>query len=314
MNDERFIFELFINRKLSPILSLPSMLLTDNNTVLQIPSSIKQVKTPLLIRDIPDYLPYEIKNIEGHKSRLVKQYPGFGVSLSGCKNTEEYLSRQLSKRNRKNLFSKIRKLEREGDISYRFYFDGIDHSHFKMVLLEMHAMLKKRFLQKKTYNRYLRDWKQLMQSLHQKVLRKEASLCVIYDGKKPIAVTLNYHLKDLVLSHIQAYDLDYAKYNLGDVLMLKNIHWCFENKISFYDLSIGETPFKLKWCNLQYQFNHAIFYNKRSLIEQIRVAMLVSGLNIRQYLRDKNIIGGRIQIDKLFYKRRMLKLSDPGKG
>jgi hypothetical protein len=314
MNDERFIFELFINRKLSPIVGLPPRLSADDNGIELFPSSTKQLQTPLLIRDIPDYLDCEIKNSKGFKTRIIKQYPGFSVSLAGSSNTKEYLSRQLSKRNRKNLFSKLRKLEREGEISYQFYYGSIDHGHFKTVLLEMHSMLKKRFLQKKTYNRYLKDWKQLMESLHQKILRKEASICVIYDHDKPIAVTLNYHLKDLVLSHIQTYDLDYAKYNLGDILMLKHLDWSFDNQIAFYDLSIGETPFKLKWCNCQYRFNHALFYNNQSLNERITAEIKIISLKTKQYLRDKNIIGGRIQADKLFYKRRMLKLSDPVKN
>jgi len=162
-------------------------------------------------------------------------------------------------------------------------------------------MLKRRFQQKKIYNRYLKEWKELSTSVYKKILQKEASLCVIKCEGKIIGVTLNYHLNQLVLSHIQSYNIDYSHYNIGDILMLKNLEWCCDHQILVYDLSMGETEFKLKWCNHQYRFNHQIFFAHNSLWQRLHTFITVIKYRAWQYLRKKGIIGGFIQFDKLLY-------------
>ena len=164
-------------------------------------------------------------------------------------------------------------------------------------------MLKRRFRQKKISNRYLEQWEELSKTTFDKILNQEASLFVIINGTKPIGITLNYHLKEHVFSHIQAYDVDFAQFNIGDILMLKHLEWCFEKKINVYDLSMGDSDFKNKWCNYNYRFNYQLFYDPNSYPQRIVAFLLVFKLRLKHYLRNRGIIGGFIQLDRLNYYR-----------
>ncbi|MBC8767855.1 GNAT family N-acetyltransferase [Arenibacter sp. BSSL-BM3] len=261
--------------------------------------------------NVPDYLALLIEPEEqGFKSKMVRQYQGYLVYLKDIDDSKAYLAQQLSKRNIKNLFAKQRKLEGSNNISYTFHYGDITKEHYDFLLSEFYDMLEKRFLEKKMYNNNLLHWKYYYDLVYPMILEKRASLFVIYDGKKPITLTLNFHLKDIVFSYIQTYDIDYSNYNMGDISMLKHIEWCKKNDFSIFDLAMGQTDYKLKWCNHIYNYEHHLFYNSQSLFTRIKALILLNELRLRQYLRDKDIIGKRFQMDKFLFKRRVKQLSN----
>lgn len=275
-------------------------------------------KTPLkenngvdMVPNIPDYLilPLKIEKVNLQCKR-VRQYQGYLVHLKEGIDCKTYLSEQLSKRNIKNLHAKQRKLEAEHKISYIFHYGDITKEHYNFLFSEFYSMLESRFLEKKMYNNNLLHWKFYYDLAYPMILEKKASLFVIYDGEKPITMTLNFLLEDIVFSYIQTYDINYSNYNMGDISMVKHIEWCKESGFTIFDLAMGQTDYKLKWCNHIYNFEHHLFFNPDSSFSRLKSHILSQKLRLRQYLRDKDIIGKRFQMDKFLFNRRVKRLNN----
>ncbi len=235
------------------------------------------------------------------QKKTIRQYPGFLVNLNTVATIDEYLRNQLSKRNRKNLRSKTNALERDGDITYRYFFGEMERGHYDFLFERFYDFQKTRFEQKKIYNRYLTDWQSLYDSVYPLIIGKKVYLFVMYDGEKPIAFTLNYLFGDIAFSHMQSYDISYSKFNLGDICMVKNLEWCIAHKIDIFDMSIAKNAYKEKWCNHIYYFYHHIFFKSNSLIFKQIANILYLKYKSIQFLRDKQIIGHKIKLDQLKY-------------
>jgi len=307
------VFELFLQNRIHPFYATQIInILTNNKLNIDHSETIKtMVNKPTVIADIPDYLDVEIiAGTDTGKVKKIRQYKGFLMDLTNSADTNDYLLNQLSKRNRKNLFSKLRKLENDHQITYKMYFGDISKEHYDFLFDVFYKLFDRRFKEKKIYNKNLINWKYYHELIYPMILDKKASLYVIYDQDKPIDITLNFHLGDIVFSFMHTYDIDYANFNMGDISMLKHLDWCFENQIAIYDLSIGETGQKIKWCNYSYDFKYHIFYNPKSVSSRLSTQIIYLKLKLKQFLRDKNIIGKLFQYDKFFYKRRIKKLQN----
>ncbi len=300
--NERLIFNLFLENKISSFYTsnvlnyLTKTSFKTNNTL-----STNYNKV-YVVKDIPDYLNFTLQKTNPHTSfKKVKQYEGFLINLINYENVEDYISKKLNSRNRKNLNSKKNKLYKNHTISSHIFFGEISKSDYNSTFETFYKLLKNRFNEKRTHNRYLNNWKELQESTFQKILNKQASLHIIYDDLKPISITLNFHNGDVVFSHIQTYNIDYSKYNMGDISMLNHLEWLLNNNIPVFDLSMGKTYYKEKWCNHKYTFIYHIFYNKKSILSKICAQIILQELTLVQFLRDKNIIGSLINFDKFLY-------------
>lgn len=308
-----FVFDLFLEDKI-PDLYKSTLINKCTEKELSVLNYV--VSTPikhnvLVVSDIPAFLEVElIKPENTYKRKVIRQYNGFLVDLSNLKEPNDYLAKQLSSRSRKHLRAKQRKLEESHAISYKFYFGEITKSDYDLLFDAFYIFLEKRFHEKKMYNKNLIKWKYYYELVYPLILEKRASLFVIYDEANPITITLNFHKEAVVFSAIEAYDLDYTNYNMGDISMLKHLEWCKNLGITTFDLSMGDTDFKLKWCNYTYGFDYHIFYNPKSLPSVISANLIEQKLKFKQYLRQKNIIGKLFQYDKFFYKKQLKKLKD----
>jgi len=300
----RFNLELFLENKMTRHLKVPVI-----NSISANPLALKQdseegnIKCLLLIKDIPSYLtvfPNTTTNQYTFKS--IAQYQGFLINLSQYGSLEAYLKTQLSKRNIKNLVAKQKKLEAAHQIRYEVFNGPLDKQTYEVLFEAFYNMLLTRFQQKKIDNRYLSQWNQLKLDTYRNLLHKKASLHVIFSDETPITITLNYHLEDITFSHIQAYNIRYAAYNMGDIAMLKQLEWCFEQQKKVFDMSIGQTAYKTKWCNQAYTSNYLVCYPKKSMLSSISAHVVVLGLIMKQHLRNYNIIGHTWSIDALKYK------------
>lgn len=262
-----------------------------------------------MVRDIPDYL--DVKLLEsrtGITVLKVPQYKGYLIDMKKFDNIDDLIGQTLSRNPRKNLRAKHRKLELNHDISYQFYYGKINKNHYDYLFDVCYGLMEARFHQKKIYNRYLLDWKYYHDLFYPKICTKDASISVIYDGTKPITITLNFHKGDIVFSFIQIYDTDYFKYSMGDIAMYKNIEWCYENDYTVWDVSKGATENKLRWSSHTYLFEYHIFYQTKFPLQRFLACIACHKLKIKQFLRDKGIIGGMFQLDRLYYHTKMKKL------
>ena len=165
-------------------------------------------------------------------------------------------------------------------------------------------------MRKKYITEILIQWKFYHELFYPMIQQKNASIFVISDKEKPITITLNFHVSDIVFSHIQIYDVKYSKYSMGDIAIFKNIEWCYSNNVNLWDFSKGETDNKLRWSNHIYQFDYHVFYKRKSLISKVMAHIIARKLIIKQFLRDHGIIGGVFQLDSLYYYTKMKKLKN----
>ncbi len=308
------MFYTFIENRVPPFYSEKIVNNLDNNSVVKLPKSkdTNKIKNSVYrVTNVPDYLNLELDfGKTPLKCTRISQYQGFLVNLKGINDSKTYLEQQLSKRNIKNLYAKQRKLEGSHKISYTFHYGDISRTHYDFLFTEFYNMLEQRFLEKRMYNNNLLSWKYYFELVHPMILEKKASLFVIYDGEKPITITLNFHLHNIVSSYIQTYDINYSHYNMGDISMLKHIEWCKKNDFIIFDLGMGHTDYKIKWCNHIYRYSHHLFYNPKSLISRAKATLLIFKYRLRQYLRDKEIIGKKFQMNKILYITRAKKLAN----
>jgi hypothetical protein len=304
----RFVFQLFMDHQLSEPLGREVINTVSNKKFRLPPPLLAPAPVPLvqLVMDVPDYLGVApaLPPEPFLKMKTVSQYNGFLVDLTGHADANSYMVHFLSTRNRKNLLSKKRKLEQLHSISYRTYFGEMAEDTYHLVLDAFYELLKKRFREKKAYNKNLGYWEAYKQVVLPLLLQKKASLFVIYDGERPITITLNFHLEDMVFSYIQTYDTAYSKYNMGDISMLNHLEWCTGHGISLFDLSMGATDYKIKWCNRTYNFKYLLFYRKNSIPAWILATFTEAKLRLKQYLRDKGVLGKIFQYDRFAYKVR----------
>ena len=195
-------------------------------------------------------------------------------------------------------------MDQTHQINYEVITGFIEKTTYNAIFDVFYTLLKERFKEKKTYNRYLPHWNALQEACYDKILSKKASLHIVYDSNKPISITLNYHLDNITFSHIQAYDINYSHYNLGDISIYKQLEWCLLNNKTIFDLSMGKTDYKTKWCNETYTFYYHIFYRKFAVIPAMTAFAIKMEFLTKQYLRDINLIGNKWSLDKIKYKLR----------
>ncbi len=62
----------------------------------------------------------------------------------------------------------------------------------------------------------------------------------MYHDKNPISIGLNLINGKLIYRYIKAYDVDYSKFYIGLIDIVKQLEWCFERKFEIFDLLKGD--------------------------------------------------------------------------
>ena len=300
----RFFFDLFKTGYLSPFYKSPVRNRLTDDTLFDSTESktFPEVNGISVIWDIPEYLEVDLRDLDANITvSKIRQYKGYLMDLTPFKNLDEFLAKQLSARSRKKLRSKKRNLESEHEIRYAFYYGSIEKEEYNRLFDAFYGFLEERFEEKKTVNNNLGKWDYYRDLVYPMILEKRASLFAIYDKDKPITIGMQFHLSKTVFSYVQSYDIAYSQYNMGDISTMQRLTWCFEQGFDTLDLSMGETDYKLKWCNHHYDLYFHVFYNRKSPSSVLKYRILIAKLQFKQYLRDKDILGKRFKLDKFKY-------------
>lgn len=89
---------------------------------------------------------------------------------------------------------------------------------------------------------------------------------------------------------IPSYDIDYAKFGLGNISVQKLLEWCIANDYKMLDMGFGAFDYKIKWCNDVYDFEHHIFHRKSSLVSSTLVFLITLKTKLINYLLEKKSI------------------------
>lgn len=246
----------------------------------------------VIVEDIPTYLCVNRKEKPKKiKSFTIKQYPGFLINFKGVKSLPEYLKSRFGKTSRYKLRREQRKLEHCFDISYEMYYGEMDKQTYDFVFEEFYRLLEIRSEEKGIKgNANLKYKSEYYEIVHQMILDKKASFFVIYNGKMPIDICLNFHLDKTLFQYIRTYDIAYSKFNTGYTDLMKQIDWCITNKVESISFSKGDFYWKRRWCNTVYDYDYEVFYNYKSIKALIFVAKFTIMKKMRQLSREYGII------------------------
>ena len=285
-----FYYGLFVDRKLPP--SLASVGYSLGSLEVK-PFEFAQTEPPYQGTSValycPDYLEYSYETERGLTCKKIFREKGFAVDLNGFSNGEAYLRGHFKPNFRTALRRRIHGLETCLDITYRMYFGAMEKDDYTFLMNSLKTMLTRRFNQRNDENRALANWAYFESKSLELIRSKDASLFVIYDGDKPIQITLNYHLGPVFFQAIPSYDIDYAKFGLGNIAIYKIMEWCIGQKFTLLDMGFGAFEYKLKWCNLVYDFNHLVFYRRNSLISQLFLLKTEYKTRLLNFLLKKRV-------------------------
>lgn len=236
---------------------------------------------------MPNYLNIDIP--EGLIFKKVSQKQGFGINLKDINTVDGYIKSHGSTNFKKVLFRSINRLESSFNISYKMFFGFMDEPDYRMTMNALEQMISNRFRQRKGRNKDLDNWQKHYSQTLALINQKKASLFVIYNNEKPIEISLNYHLGPIMYSAISSFDLDYAKFSLGNIEIYKQLEWCLLNHITFFDMGYGAFDYKRRWSNTIYDFENYIIGNKFGWLVSCVALMATYKYKTFNYLIDKNI-------------------------
>ena len=240
------------------------------------PDEYKVNDSTTIINCIPPYIPINDKTlIDSYKSFSKSYRLGFAMDLRSFTSTQEFLRIQLGKKVYKNLRQDIQRLERNHSIRCEFYFGAIDEVTCNSLLKILKGFIQERFKGRTSKHVALNRWAFYEDTVFDMITSKKASLFVMYDENKPIAISLQYHFNNILFVAIISFDSIYYKYSMGRHVFVKLIEWCFKNNYKLLDMGWGAYDYKIKFANAVYKMHTHVLYPKTSLKQKV-IAFFVS--------------------------------------
>jgi CelD/BcsL family acetyltransferase involved in cellulose biosynthesis len=112
---------------------------------------------------------------------------------------------------------------------------------------------------------------------------------VVFDDGEPVGVMLNYMSEETIHVAITVFDVDYSKFSVGTVNIMKLIEWALENRYRVVDLSKGHYDYKKRWGSLKYNFEYHILYNSKSLYSTFLAVSLKIFFGIKHFFRKLGV-------------------------
>lgn len=242
-----------------------------------------------VVNYIPPFLKSVLDKGQGLGVISFYQFNGFMADLEGYADIHDFMKDKMGSKSRTKMRSYVRKLETCFDITYKLYFGEISIEEYDTLFLKFHSFISRRFQQRGDTHELLEQWEFIKTSSYEMIMNKMASLFVIYNGQEPIDICLNYHYGSIFHNGIRSYDIDYAKFRLGYIDILKQLEWCIANNMQIFDLGLGDMAYKRMWCNVVYDFEHQILYEEKSIYKKMIAIGLVYFYKVKEYLKEKKI-------------------------
>ncbi|MCF8273410.1 MAG: GNAT family N-acetyltransferase [Flavobacteriaceae bacterium] len=242
------------------------------------------------IRLFPKYL-IPIVHLKNHET-IIKvsqdKINGYAIPLNQAQDFETFYKEAFSKSFRANIKRFVSRFETCFNARYSMFFGSISREDYTLLMNALHHMLTNRFNQRNDDNRILNHWSYYMATTYDLINSKKASLFVIYNNHTPVHICINHHVNNILFVSIPSYDIDYAKFALGNISIYKLLEWSFQNNYKLLDMAYGDLEYKRRWSTLIYPFEHHILYNytwKHSVMAKIEIATI----RFKNYLKSKNI-------------------------
>ncbi len=199
-------------------------------------------------KNIPTYLRVAYLNKDS-KLHSITTVNGYAIDLQGVTAVNQYMGKQFSKKARGNILRGVRRLEDAFSIRYERYYGAIDKQQCQELLAMLKDMIISRFEERNETSHTLREWEGIRTTLYTLILEKKASLFVIYQEDRPIAISVAYHYGSLFFYFIAAFDITYSKFSMGNIMLFKQLEWSIANGYDFFEMAWGDLDYKRRWSN-----------------------------------------------------------------
>lgn len=240
------------------------------------------------VSHVPDYIKTKLKAESQFHLKKFYQQKGYAVDLSNFQDIDTYLKNQF-RSNAKTIRRYVRRLESCFDIRYKLFYGAISQEEYGFILSILRKMIVNRFQQRNEQSKNLLQWNRTVEITYPLLLKKRASIFVIYDKDKPIEISINYHFNQILFSYISSYDIDYAKFGLGHIEIYKQLEWCLDNDINRFEMGWGDLDYKRRWSNHIYNFEQQLSYHKNSLIAKMKCNIMALKIRFKLFLISKNV-------------------------
>jgi hypothetical protein len=260
-------------------------------------------KGVIALNMVPPYLELEINALKSiFACYKAPTHKGFFIDIQEFDTIDAYLKFKFNSNSRYNLRNRLKRLETCFDISYKMYYGEIDKNHYDFLFDELEQMIQKRFNERKDKHAHIWNWDFYKNSVYSLILNKGASLFVIYNKNKPIGITINYLHQNIFEYAIPSYDINYSKFGIGNVVIMKQLEWCFQNGYKIMSMGWGDLDYKRAWCNVISKYESQVFYDKKKINEKLLAHFYVKLIVFKIYLKEKYFL--RInRLIKLFKKK-----------
>ena len=250
----------------------------ENKELQDVPYPIQQ--KPLVLTSVPDYLDVAYVFDSATSIRKIKTFPGSLIDLTSYPDFDSYLTQTFSNK-RRSYFKKCENmLHACFDISHKVYYGAMEKEVYESIFRDFQKMQSDRFEQLSIKDDAMEMWPIYEKNTLQLVLEKKACISVIYDGSKPIAISLNYLLGRAVFGFTKTFDMAYAKFGLGNVELLKMIAWSHINGFEVLDFMKGEYSYKNRFTDNPYAFLIQVAYSKKNLKQRVWGLTITLGLRV----------------------------------
>jgi len=253
----------------------------------------------------PSYLQPEFKidNTVGIVKIPQKKIVGYAVLIKKHTDLETLFKTEYKKSFRANILRFVNRFEDCFNANYKLFFGAISKEDYAFLMKTLHNMLTTRFDQRNDSNKILKNWDTYIETTFGLIKEKKASLFVIYDDTKPVHICLNHHFNNILFVSVPSYDINYAKFALGNVSLYKLLEWSVNNKYEMMDMAQGYLEYKRRWSNLIYEFDHHIVYSKKGFVSHVSALFETKKLHFKNFLKSKDIDTLFEKLKKGFRKR-----------
>jgi hypothetical protein len=180
-------------------------------------------------------------------------------------------------------------MESQHEITYKWFYGSISEEDYDNLYNKLYEFIELKFGDDVDKNSHtpipIRNWHKTL--WFDMINAGQAAFFVIYDGKEPINVSLNYMAENIIFSMIPAYNLDYMQYGIGNIQNLKIIEWAINKGYEYYDLGKVSYGYKRNWSNLEHSYEYHVIFNRKSLMSSVLGLALYSYYSTKQFLRKK---------------------------
>ncbi|MFD1162254.1 GNAT family N-acetyltransferase [Hwangdonia seohaensis] len=254
----------------------------------------------------PSYLKPTYRNNE---QKIVKNIPqkkiiGYAIRINDNKGFDDFFKNEFSKSFRSNTKRFVNRFEACFNASYKMFYGNIDKTEYNDLMSALHTMLTKRFNQREESNKMLDNWEFYLTTTYKNINSKKASLFVIYHDNIPVQISLNYHFNNILFIAIPSYNIDYAKFSLGNISIYKLLEWAVTQKYDLLDLEYGYLEYKRRWSNYIYEFEHHVIYSKNNIQATFLATSSILKLKLKNFFKTINVDVLIKNLKSYFYKQK----------